>query len=342
MKDPRDRRVKRPHFKTGPKPRRGVGELWDLLDSHIAWMRATGYSAESVHGARSDVMTIIGFLEHLGIDRIANVTPEVMHDYALWLREREHPRIPGQKLCVSHVWHRVNGAKRFFKWITKTGLLLYDPAEELEMPRIGQRLPRTILTLSDVRRLIDAPNLRDPSGYRDRVVFEVLYGTGIRTGELLKLKIKDLDLRQQLLTVREGKGRKDRLIPMPARTAGYLNEYLNKVRPLFAAKMEKDFGYVFLKATGNRFDAHSLQISFAQALKKIGLFKPVSAMTIRHSIATHLLENSMDIRAIQEFLGHERLDTTEVYARVTLSGLRKHFNRHHPRERRQGRKGDSK
>ncbi|MEQ1918226.1 MAG: tyrosine-type recombinase/integrase [Elusimicrobiota bacterium] len=342
MKDPRDRRVKRPHFKTGPKPRRGVGELWELLDRHLAWMEATGYSRDSRNGARSDILTLIGFLEHLGIDRLANVTLEVMHDYALWLKEREHRWIPGQKLATSYVWHRLNGAQRFFKWVTNSGLLLYNPAEDLELPRRGKRLPRTILTEKEVKRLLEAPDLKDASGYRDRVLFEVFYATGIRTNELFQLKIKDLDLKGRLLCVREGKGRKDRLIPMPIRTTGYLNEYLTKVRPLFAAKVTKDQGFVFLKATGNRYDGHALKKSFSKALKKIGLFKPVSAMTFRHSIATHLLENDMDIRAIQEFLGHERLDTTEVYARVTMSGLRKHFNRHHPRERRRGKSEESK
>jgi integrase/recombinase XerD len=342
MKDPRDRRVKRPHFKTGPKPRRGVGELWDLLDRHLAWMVATGYTPSSRTGARSDLLTLIGFLEHLGIDRVANVTPEVMHDYALWLKESEHPKIPGQKLKTSHVWHRVNGAKRFFKWATNTGLMLYNPAEDLELPRLGQRLPRTILTKNEVKRLLDAPDMKDARGYRDRVLFEVFYATGIRRNELFQLKIADLDLKGRLLCVREGKGRKDRLIPMPIRTVGYLNEYLTKVRPLFAAKLEKDQGFVFIKATGNRLDAYALKQSFNKWLKKIGLCKPVSAMTFRHSIATHLLENDMDIRAIQEFMGHERLDSTELYARVTMSGLRKHFNRHHPRERRRGKSEESK
>lgn len=334
MKDPRDRRVKRPHLKTGPKPRRGVGELWDLRDRYLEWMRVTGYAEETQHGAGGDLHAMIAFLEHLQINRIADVTMEVLQDFALWLRERRNPKIPTRGFSALHIAHRIIGLRKFFRWLRQNGVILYDPAEDLEIPKLPQSLPRVILAQDEMKRLIETPDLSTPLGYRDRALLETLYATGIRTGELLKLKVGHIDLNENLLMVWQGKGKKDRIVPLPARAAGYLKEYLDKVRPIFAKGLQQDQQYLFLSPNGCRVTAHQLQYCLERAVKAAKIDRPVTALTFRHSIASHLLENGMEIRAIQEFLGHDKLSTTQIYARVTLSGLRKHYNKAHPKEKR--------
>lgn len=335
MKDPRDRRVKRPHFKPGPKPKRGVGELWDVKDRYMAWMVASGFAAETRHGANATQLSLISFLEHLGVRRIVDVAPETLRDYSLWLRQRRDPRMPNKGLSVKHIYHRLIGVKKFFRQLTRQGTILCDPAEDLELPKTPQVLPRTILTAAETKRLLQAPDVLTLVGYRDRAVLETLYSTAIRTSELRKLKITDVDFENRLLNIIQGKGGKDRIMPLPPVAAGYLREYLGKIRPKLAEQWRKDDkGTFFLNHTGAPLSAHQIGEILYSARRKAGIDKPVTAMTMRHSIATHLLENGMDIRAIQEFMGHDKLGTTEVYARVTLSGLRKHFNRYHPRERR--------
>lgn len=312
-------------------------ELQDLKDRYLAWMLGTGYAEDTLKGAHSDLEWFFKFLRGAGILRIADVTPEALNDYSLWIRENKNNRHEGKELSLIHVAHRLTGIKVFFRWLAQQMVVLYDPAEDLELPRVHRGLPHTILTQDEARRFLNAPDLKSPVGYRDKALLELLYATGIRTKELVRLKVEDVDLKSAAVLVRQGKGRKDRLIPIPALTAGYLKEYIEKVRPRFASSTYNkapDQGFLFISFTGKWITAARLKEVFDRNGKAAKLDKRVTAMTLRHSIASHLLENGMDIRFIQEFLGHEQLSTTQIYAKVTLSGLRKSYNKAHPKEQR--------
>ena len=312
-------------------------ELQELKDRYLSWMIGTGYAEDTIKGAHSDLEWFFKFLRGAGVLRVADVTTETLNDYSLWIRENKNSRHEGRSLSLHHIAHRLIGVKLFFRWLAQQMAILYDPAEDLELPRIHRGLPQTILTQDEARRLLDAPDMKSPVGYREKAMLELLYATGLRTKELLKLKVEDLDLKSQAVLIRQGKGRKDRLIPIPPLTAGYLKEYVEKVRPRFAKgtwNKAPDQGFLFLSFAGGRFTPGRLKDVFDRALKAAKLDKRVTAMTLRHSIASHLLENGMDIRFIQEFLGHEKLSTTQIYTRVTLSGLRKSYNKAHPKERR--------
>jgi integrase/recombinase XerD len=314
-------------------------EIQDLKDRYMAWMMATGYAEDSLKAAHSDLEWLFRFLAARGIARIADVTPEILNDYSLWFREHKSSKNEGQTLSLMHVAQRLTGVRQFFKWLAKQMIVLYDPAEDLEVPKIHRGLPRTILTQEEARRLLDAPDLESPVGYRDKALLELLYATGVRTKELIRLKVEDVNLKDQTIFIRQGKYRKDRLIPVPVVTAGYLKEYIERVRPRFIKSMYRrgeDQGFLFLSYTGTHFLANRLKDIFKRAKAAAGIDKPVTAMVLRHSIASHLLENGMEMRYIQEFLGHERMVSTQVYAKVTLSGLRKHYNKAHPKERRAG------
>jgi integrase/recombinase XerD len=181
---------------------------------------------------------------------------------------------------------------------------------------------------------MDAPELRSPIGYRDKAVLEVLYSTGIRVSELVKLKVTDFDPKSRTLFVRQGKGGKDRILPLPMIAAGYLKEYIERVRPKFIKTLKRDDGVLFLTYTGRPLNINKMTEIFRRTTKAAGIDKRVTAMVLRHTIASHLLENGMDIRYIQEFMGHERLSTTQIYSKVTLHGLRKMYNKSHPKEKR--------
>jgi len=320
--------------------RHGSTELRDLKDRFLAWMAVTQYAEESMKGAHSDMEWFLGYLDLMEITRIADVTREVLDDYSLWLRAAKNRKHEGRALSVAHIHHRLSGVKHFFAWLARQMLILVDPAEDLELPRLHYGLPSVILTQEEARKLLDAPDLSTPVGYRDKVLMETVYATGIRSGEMIRLKVEHIDLKARTLFVKEGKGAKNRLIPLPTLTVAYLKEYIEKVRPRFIERTDrrrKDEGILFVSWRGKAFDRTRLGEIFKRATKAAGVEKPVTCMVLRHSIASHLLENGMDCRYIQEFLGHEHLSTTQIYAKVTLSGLRKHYNKHHPKERRANR-----
>lgn len=310
-------------------------ELQELKDRYLAWMIATRYAEDTIKDAHNCVEWLFRFLGLHGIGRIADVTPEVLDGYSLWLHERPNAYHDGKLIGTRTIFYRLIAVKWFFKWLAQNMIVLCDPAENLELPQFKQGLPQTILTQEETRRLLDAPDLKSPVGYRDKALLELVYATGIRTAELFALKVSDFDATARTVFVREGKGAKDRILPLPAVVVGYLKEYIEKVRPRFVANAKADEGTLFVSWRGKGLRPTDLCFMFKRSAKAAGITdKRPTAMVLRHSIASHLLENGMDIRYIQEFLGHERLTTTQIYAKVTMSGLRKHYNKHHPKERR--------
>jgi integrase/recombinase XerD len=326
-----------PRKNTGPAATEYAhsSELKDLKDRYLAWMIATRYASDTIKGANSDLAWFFRYLAQRGIGRIADATAEIVEEYALWLKERKNYRHAEKPLSIYHIAHRIIGVKQFCKWLTRQMVILYDPSENLEVPRIHRGLPQTILTQEEVQRLLDAPNLKSPVGYRDKVLLELVYATGIRSGELFRVKVSEVDLKARTLFVKQGKGGKDRLIPLPVLTVGYLREYIEKLRPRFVRFSKTgDDGTLFLSYLGGKLDRSRMAEMFKRYVKAARIEKHVTAMALRHSIASHLLENGMSMRYIQEFLGHEDMRTTQIYAKATLSGLRKHYNKHHPKEKR--------
>lgn len=316
--------------KTSP----AVNELTELADRYLAWMVATRYAEETVKGTASDMSWLLRYLEGQGIDRIADVTTEVLEDYSLCLRRQRNTRHEDRKISLAQVLHRLFSAKRFFGWLLEQMVILINPAEDLDLPRLPVSLPQTILTQKEAQRLMDAPELKSPIGYRDKAILEVVYSTGIRVSELFKLKVTDFDPKSRTLFVRQGKGGKDRILSLPMIAAGYLKEYIERVRPKFIKSLKHDEGILFLTYTGRPLNINKMTEIFKRTTKAAGIDKRVTAMVLRHTIASHLLENGMDIRYIQEFMGHERLSTTQIYSKVTLHGLRKMYNKSHPKEKR--------
>lgn len=310
-------------------------ELRALAERYMASLVSSGYSAVTIKNAGGDFDWLLSYLAERGVERVADVTTEVLNDFALWLREARNTHHENRTLSLGHVLHRLTTTRQFFRWLKKEMVILYDPSEDMELPKRRASLPHCILTQDEAKRLMAAPDLRSPVGYRDKALLELLYATGIRTAELLRLKVGDIDYAARTVFVREGKGGKDRIIPVPHLALGYLREYIEKVRPRFSRNMKKgDDGTLFLNWTGAKVEINGLCMALKRSAALAGIDKNVTALTFRHSIASHLLENGMNVRFIQEFLGHARLATTQIYTKVTLTGLRKFFNKCHPREKR--------
>lgn len=228
----------------------------------------------------------------------------------------------------------LDAVRRFFTWLQRRGVLLESPAQDLRAPRV-LRLPRRVLSEAEARRLMDAPSRFGVLGLRDRAVLEVLYGCGLRRGECLRLDLVDLDLAQRLLLVRTGKGKRDRLLPLTGQAVKALDRYLQDSRPELAQELREEA--LFLSRYGQRMGRTCLYLLLGKHARAAGL-RGVFPHALRHSYATHLLQGRASIRHVQELLGHQSLQATAIYTRVSVEDLREVLTRCHPRERRRGRR----
>jgi site-specific recombinase XerD len=224
--------------------------------------------------------------------------------------------------------HTVRG---FFLWLVRRGVLLENPARDLLAPE-SVRLPRRVLTKTEARRLMNAPSRASVQGQRDRAILEVLYGTGLRRGECLRLDVTDVDLGQELLLVRSGKGKKDRIVPLTTQAAAALDLYLREGRP----ELMKDSRELalFLSKYGLRMSPTCLWTLLAKHARAARIEGAVFPHALRHAYATHLLKGKASIRHVQELLGHQSLQSTALYTRVHIEDLHEVVSRYHPRERR--------
>ena len=218
--------------------------------------------------------------------------------------------------------------RSFFRWLARTGHLLANPAADLDLPKVEQRLPRHILSVAEVEAVMAAVDLDDLFGLRDRAMLEVLYSTGIRRQELASLLVTDVDDERGVITVRQGKGKRDRTVPIGDRAAAWVRRYLDEERPLWAT--DPDCGVVFLSKDGEAIGLNWLTRMVAGYVDAAGIGKRGSCHLFRHTMATLLLEGGADVRFIQEMLGHVSMTTTQIYTRVSIQKLKAVHTMAHP------------
>jgi integrase/recombinase XerD len=302
---------------------RGAGDLAALLTRYVEELRVRHYSASSLLKARVELPRLIHHLEENGVRAARNVTEEHLAAYARHLERHRTRR--GTPLAPASRASALGTMRRFFAFLASRGHLLHDPAQAIPLPRRA-RLPRGILTESQARRLVAAPFPGSRIGKRDRAILETLYGTGIRLGEAVRADVSDLDLREGVLLVRSGKGKKDRVVPVEGRAAVALGIYLTDVRPELLKHMD---AALFLSRDGGRLSMVGLRAMVKRHGQVIGVH--VYPHMLRHTCATHLLRGGADIRHVQELLGHRSLATTALYTRVAIEDLHQVLARAHPR-----------
>ena len=221
----------------------------------------------------------------------------------------------------------MGAVRSFFEWLARKNGILADPAASLELPQEAKRLPRAVLSASEAERILALPDLSAPLGLRDRAILELLYATGVRRAELTALAVFDLDIERRALMIREGKGRKDRMIPTGERAALWCERYLEEARP----ELEReDNGVLFLTVTGLAIHPENLSRLIGSYLRRSGVGKPGSCHLFRHTMATLMLEGGADIRYVQQMLGHSDLASTRIYTRVSLRKLEAVHAASHP------------
>lgn len=311
-------------------PRRAAPALPPILGAAASELDRAMRAA----GLANDTRTIYtrvwrDFLRYLteeqGIEDLVSVSREVVTGYRLSLQTRLTAR--GTPYASSSQKSAVAALRFLFTWLVRTGQLVADPTRHLRLPRAAQTLPRVPSTSDVVRVLRASP--KSPAGLRDRAALELLYGTGLRGGELVRLDLGDVDLAQRLVLVREGKGRQDRLVPLGSRARAALVAYLERGRP--ALLWHRETPAVFVVRGGARLSRGHLCTRVRRLAARRGI--ALRPHLLRHACATHLLKGRADIRHIQRLLGHKSLSTTERYTRVEISDLRAVVRRCHPRER---------
>jgi len=220
--------------------------------------------------------------------------------------------------------------RSFYRHRVLADLGSVDPTRPLASPRLGTDLPQT-LTVEQVDRLVSAPRAT-PTGLRDRALLEVLYGAGLRASEALALRLQDIDFDVGFVRTM-GKGSKERVVPLGRPALEALREYNERGRPQLGGAGTLKAAELFLNARGRRLSRQGLHLIIKRYVRQAGLPEDVSAHTLRHSFATHLLEGGADLRAVQEMLGHADLSTTQIYTHVTTSHLHKIYLNAHPRAR---------
>ena len=221
--------------------------------------------------------------------------------------------------------------KSFCDFLKTEGYIARNPAKDISYARTPQLLPRTVLTVREIKKLLKAPDIHTPLGYRDRTILEVLYSTGIRRAELLDLKPNDIDYEKGFLKVERGKGGRGRVVPIGKIACRYIENYIKLVRIDLCRGKGSD--HLFLSLRGNRLSEPALKHLINKYTRKARLKKRVSPHVFRHTCATHLVRSKANIRCVQEILGHKSLDTTQKYTQITITDLKEAHACCHPREK---------
>ena len=221
----------------------------------------------------------------------------------------------------------ISTIRSFHQFALREKYAAKDPTVLIETPKYERRLP-DVLEVDEVIRLLETPDMSKNNGYRDRAMLELLYATGMRVTELINLKVEDVNLIMGFVRV-FGKGNKERIVPLGETIIDILETYIETVRPQLLKKTVTD--NLFLNMHGKPLSRQAIWKMIKQNGVKAEIFKTLTPHTLRHSFATHLLENGADLRAVQEMLGHADISTTQLYTHVSKSQIRKIYNQFHPR-----------
>jgi integrase/recombinase XerD len=302
--------------------------LGDFLES----LAVRGFSKYTVEHRRSHIRLFLDWAHAHGLREPAEITRPVLERYQRHLYY--YRKKDGEPLSFRSQLSRLVPLRVWFRWLTRENRILHNPASELELPRPPRTLPKDVLSVEEVERVMMHPDIAEPVGLRDRAILEVLYSCGLRRLEVIRLKLFDLQLDRGLLLIRQAKGKKDRYVPIGERGSAWLRKYISEARPKLAC--EPDDLTVFLTTDGAPFDNRDylsliVRKHVVDALTVDGVpGKRGSCHLFRHTMATHMHENGADIRFIQQMLGHEDIKTTQIYTRVALRMLQQVYASTHP------------
>ncbi|MCW0952955.1 site-specific tyrosine recombinase XerD [Weissella ceti] len=296
-----------------------VGPFQDQLMDYLHYLTVErGLSQNTKLSYQQDLVKFFKFLQDKKLS-LSDVDRFLVMDFLKELDDQGKAR--------NSIIHMVSTLRKFFQFALESGWVTMNPMEHVDPPKKAQHLP-AVLTTSEVDDLLALPDTNTRLGLRNRTMLEVMYATGLRVSELVNLKLDDLHLDLGLIKTL-GKGDKERIIPIGDIAAKWLTRYINEARPLQGK--QQDPKIVFLNDHGRQLTRQGVWKLIKQWVNQAGITKEVSPHTLRHSFATHILENGADLRIVQELLGHADISTTQIYTHISDKRLTQVYNQSHPR-----------
>jgi len=303
------------------------GLSWYILE-YLKWLKMQNYSMVTIYNRQRYLGYFAIWALENNAEELISLDRGLLENYKKYLFEVKKKK-NGKPLTAGAQWSRLEPLRSFFSWMAKKYHLLYNPASELDLPRLGKSLPGHVLTDNQVESIMSQPNLLSRRGIRDRAILEFFYSTGIRRLELTRLSVYDINFERGTVLVHQGKCAKDRILPLGLRCQRWLKRYIHEVRPWFARNTDT----LFLTNAGDPLRVSYLTGVVRKYIEKAGVEIEGSCHIFRHAMATLMLENGADIRFIQEMLGHARLSTTQIYTKVSVEKLREVHRNTHPAEK---------
>ena len=325
-----------------------MSEKWDRSDleglklAYLQHLKLKNLAALSIRQMDQALRVFLDFIQSRGVGDVGLIDRELFEKYKAHLSEDYLTR-KGKRLTTNTIRDRLFIVQRWFLFLRKKGVLFFDPIAEVRPPKIVKQLPRGVMRADEIRKVMAQPDLKIAIGYRDRTMMEILYATGVRCAELVNLRAPDVDLKKKVIRVRNGKGGKDRFVPLSTPACRFIERYLSTIRPELArclrpagnnwkAKSQTGEDFLFLSIYGGQISRVWIAATMKRYIAQAGITRPVSPVhSFRHSVATHLLESGMDVRYVQAFLGHESINSTQIYTHVERGTLGRLIKAHHPR-----------
>lgn len=292
----------------------------NILMDYLHYLKVErGLSENTIDSYGIDLKLFLEYLRENEIPSFKQVNKEVIVNYMQ--SEKNNNK------ANSSILRSVSSLRKFFQYLAQEKIIEKDPMLLIDTPKKKQHLPQ-VLTKEEVEKLLRSPNTGQVLGLRDRAMLELMYATGLRISEIINLKLEDLHLTMGTLQTL-GKGHKERIVPVGDEAIKWVNRYLEEARPKLLK--QKRSNYLFLNFHGNNLTRQGVWKNLKAEVRKAGIQKNITPHTLRHSFATHILENGADLRIVQELLGHADISTTQIYTHLSNKQLADIYNRAHPR-----------
>lgn len=295
-------------------------KLEEILECFLDYLTMErGLAQNTIISYRYDLIKYINFLKKNNISSFNQTKKDLVNNYFVYLRKKN--------LEINSISRNLVAVKMLYRFLLIEGFIKEDITGLIEFPRMSKKLPH-VLSLREINLLLDKANFKSNLGLRDLAILELLYATGLRVSELIYLKIDDINMENCMLKCL-GKGSKERIIPFGSKAYQSLRLYLDKVRQKLVKNPNKDI--LFLNSRGERLSRQGIFYLVKKYVRKAGIEKKVTPHTLRHTLATHLLENGADLRSVQEMLGHSDISTTQIYTHVSIKWVSEEYYRAFPR-----------
>ena len=294
------------------------------LDEYLVHLKIERDLAEN--SIKSYQRDIEKYMQYLESEKIMDWKVIDRYDIVLFLQ-----KLKEEGISNNSVIRMTSSLRQFHQYLRQEKIMDQDPMQYVETPKKAEVLPK-VLSVDEVDKLLQTPDTAKPIGLRDRALLEVMYATGLRISELVELELSELHLSMGFIQT-IGKGNKERILPIGGEAVNWLNEYLMDSRPIFAKRADEELPYVFLNARGGGLSRQGAWKNLKKTVQKAGIKQNVSPHMLRHSFATHLLENGADLRIVQELLGHSDISTTQIYTHITKTRMKDIYEQYHPRAR---------